>query len=130
MWFVTAALAADPIPTPAPEPAEPTAEELRALAREHTTRGVAEVAAGLALTTGGVLALSLGRGDEGAVSREEPWLMDLRSVGGAVLTMGGLTTLVIGGNDVSIGRRLRLESASVTPALVPGGAGAVVSARF
>jgi hypothetical protein len=132
MWFVTAALAsADPVPAaaPAPEPEARSAEELRAEARKRTTRGAVEVGVGLAAAAGGVFVLSYQRGDTG-VSHEDPWVMDLRSAGGAALLIGGLTTVVIGGNDVSVGRRLRLEAATLGATWVPGGAGAVVAARF
>lgn len=128
-FAVGSAVAADGPVAPTP------ADEAEILALKHRNLGWAEVGGGSAAVVAGVCVLVVGRGKAGELSDETLIVSDLRSAGGAVLGIGGLTAVFLGFNQFSRARAIR-ESAmdpvtfAVTPAIGPSQAGLAVVGSF
>jgi len=97
------------------------------------TAGWLEVGLGTAAVVGGLSVMLLGRGEPGAISDEEPLEHEVRTLSGGVLVVAGLTSVLVGGNQLGKAKSLR-EKASVTAVVVPfpvrRGAGVAIDARF
>ena len=107
----------------------------RTPAERATTAGTVEVIVGSAAIVGGAGLLFVGRGDAGEISDESNAWHDARTIGGSVLILAGATTLAIGVDAISRGKRLREQEtgaaqARVSPWLVPGGGGVALDLRF
>lgn len=128
---------AEPAPTPTTEaaPVSP-ADEVELEARQHMRTGTIELAAGGGSIVAGVLVLLAGRGKGGELSDEPLFVADLRSTGGALLGIGGLTFTLVGFNQMSRARQVReagvIERVTldVGPWVGPVDAGLMVAGAF
>ena len=89
-------------------------DDPQARARALTRAGLIEVGAGLGAMTGGLVVMLVGRGEPGEISTETQFVSDVRSAGGAVLTIGGFTTTLVGGNNLARARGYRELADKVT----------------
>jgi hypothetical protein len=104
-------------------------------ARRATTVGAIEVGVGSAAILGGLGLMLVGRGPPGEVSDESNAVHDGRTIGGAVLVLGGLTSVALGIDSLSRGARLREQesggaTARLSPLFVPGGGGVTFDLTF
>lgn len=91
-------------------------------ARQLNRTGAIEVTAGVAALASGVTVMLVGRGVPGEISTESQRTSDLKSVGGAVLLIGGFTTTLVGGNTLGKAHALR-EQVAVGAIIDPHGGG-------
>ena len=112
---------------------EPKDTSLEAQANRKMTAGGLELGLGCAAVVGGLSVMLLGRGEPGAISDEEPFEQEARTLSGGVLVVAGLTSVLVGANQISKARSLR-ERASVSATVLPfateHGGGLAFDARF
>ena len=97
------------------------------------TAGWLGVGLGTAAIVGGMSVMLLGRGEPGAISDEEPVEHEVRTLSGGVLVVAGITSVLVGGNQLGRAKSLR-EKAALSAVVVPfplrRGAGVAIDARF
>ena len=115
--------------TLAPSAVEPDAD-LMALAKRQRTTGWIEIGAGAGAIGGGLTLMIAGR-PSGALSDETNTVHELRTMGGIGVVLVGITTMLIGGNTLSVAAATRDEAMiTLTPEPVAQGAGFRLNARF
>lgn len=99
--------------------AEPPPPDLGALAGHERRTGTWMTAGGLVAAGGGVAIMSVGRGRSGEISTESLLESDLRSVGGGILLIGGITSTIIGVQHFAEAHSLRREERGLTLSILP-----------
>jgi hypothetical protein len=109
------------------------ADGSRTDADRKATQGAVELGIGTAAIAGGLTLMLVGRGQAGDISDEEPFVHEARTIGGGVLIIAGITTVLVGANHLSKAKDMRERekvTTLVVPVVGPHGAGLVLDTRF
>ena len=118
-----ALIAATPALASEPDP------ELLAQAKRHRTTGWAEIGGGATLSAGGLALMIAGR-RSGDISTEDPVVHEVRTISGVGCLLVGLSTAVVGVDQLRLAGASRRAAFSVTPEPIAQGAGLRLTGRF